>query len=386
MAGNLKDLNRDNDIASVSTLLREAIPLTGSIVSGTYANPSGVAVSTTSNIKQYAHGMFQSVYDYPYASSSANHLFDITAGYSTNSSLDGNANEISGAKKNNIYNEMSQFLVGYDRSGNIERFDKDGDLTGGPKIDEVLVINFARLLSKDGIQKGTFELELGVSGGYTGYPQEGAFDQRIKIKDLNGTGSYKVNSPKGEYGILYANNSEGRPLDGDSFFNTTTVKTAPCGLLYYQAGVAVISASMFMNVQQTGLMSASQDNLIWHSGSSDGLWDIKEALTTGSVDTIATGLRHRLYNLSFNNTTILNSTMYTCRVASRDFNYSSNPTYLSGSEIIVKGGDPKSEPKTFITTVGLYSAQDELLAVAKLSKPIEKSPKEDLLIKVRLDY
>ena len=386
MAGNLKDLNRDNDVASVSTLLREAIPITGSIVSGTYANPVGATVSTTSNIKQYAHGMFQSVFDYPYASSSANHLFDLTAGYSTNSTLDGNANEVSGAKKNNIYNEMSQFLVGYDQNGNIERFDKDGDLTGGPKIDDALFINFARLLSKDGIQKGTFELELGVSGGYSGYPAEGAFNQRIKIKDLNGTSSFKVNSPKGEYGILYANNSEGLPLDGNGFFNTTTSQDAPCGLLYYQAGVAVLSASMFMNLAQGGVMSASQDNLIWHSGSSVGLFDIREALTTSSIDTISTGLRHRFYNLSFNNTTILNSTMYTCRVASRDFNYSSNPTYLSGSEIIVKGGDPKSEPKTFITTVGLYSAQDELLAVAKLSKPIEKSPKEDLLIKVRLDY
>jgi len=93
-----------------------------------------------------------------------------------------------------------------------------------------------------------------------------------------------------------------------------------------------------------------------------------------------------MYNLSFNNTTILNSAMYTCRIASRDFNYSSNPTYLTGSKIRVKADDPQNNPKSFITTVGLYNAQNQLLAAAKLSKPIEKSPKEDILIKVRLDY
>ena len=82
----------------------------------------------------------------------------------------------------------------------------------------------------------------------------------------------------------------------------------------------------------------------------------------------------------------LNSTIYMCRAQLGDYNYSSNPTYLTGSEIRVKANDPTNNPKSFITTVGLYNAQDQLLAVSKLSKPIEKSPAEDLLIKVRLDY
>ncbi len=66
----------NNDITSTRTLLHEAIPITGTIVSGTYSE----ATTTTSNIKNYGHGMFQSVYDYPYLSSSANHIFDITCG------------------------------------------------------------------------------------------------------------------------------------------------------------------------------------------------------------------------------------------------------------------------------------------------------------------
>jgi len=386
MAGNTKRFDQINDVTTIKTLLREAIPITGSVVSGTYAKPDGTG--TDSNVKQYAHGMFQSTFDYPYASSSANHLFDTTAGYGTNSTLDGATGEVSGAKKNNIYNEMAQFLVGFDQNGDIERFDKDGDLTGGAKIDEVIVLNIARLLGKDGIQKGTFELEMGVSGGFLkteGYANP--FTERIKIKDLRGTASFKVNSPKGEYGVLYANNSNGTPLDGVG--EVATAIDAPCGLIYYQAGVAVLSASMFMVTASGGIMSGANglatNPLLWVSSSTINQ-SIQSALTGSGLNAVSDGFRHRLYNLSFNNTTILNSGMYTCRIASRDFNYSSNPTYLSGSKIRVKGDDPQNNPKSYITTVGLYSAQDELLAVAKLSKPIEKSPKEDLLIKVRLDY
>lgn len=67
-----------NDSVATRTLLHEVIPLTGTIVSGTYLD---------NNIKNYSHQMFQSVYDYPYLSSSANHIFDITVGISSDSSL-----------------------------------------------------------------------------------------------------------------------------------------------------------------------------------------------------------------------------------------------------------------------------------------------------------
>ena len=62
----------NNDQVSTRTLLHESIPVTGTILSGTYAD---------NNIKNYSHEMFQSVYDYPYLSSSANHILDITCGF-----------------------------------------------------------------------------------------------------------------------------------------------------------------------------------------------------------------------------------------------------------------------------------------------------------------
>ena len=73
----------ENDIVSTRTLLHEAIPITGTIMSGTYGQYGTFGAEP--NIKNHSHGMFQTVYDYPYLSSSANHIFDITVGVGSNS-------------------------------------------------------------------------------------------------------------------------------------------------------------------------------------------------------------------------------------------------------------------------------------------------------------
>ena len=82
----------------------------------------------------------------------------------------------------------------------------------------------------------------------------------------------------------------------------------------------------------------------------------------------------------------LNSTIYFCRVNHNEFNYSANPSYLDSSKIRVKGDNPAAEPVSYITTVGLYSSDNELLAVAKLSEPLKKTPSNELTLRVRLDY
>ena len=90
-------------------------------------------------------------------------------------------------------------------------------------------------------------------------------------------------------------------------------------------------------------------------------------------------------NVSFNNTTELNSTVYFCRVNNNEFNYSANPTYLSASKLVVKN-NTSDQPVSYITTVGLYSADNELLATAKLSEPLKKTPDDEFTLRVRLDY
>ena len=62
------------DRTQARTLLHENIPITGTLLSGTYNTDSA---GREKNVKVFSHGMFQSVYDYPFASSSANHIFDI---------------------------------------------------------------------------------------------------------------------------------------------------------------------------------------------------------------------------------------------------------------------------------------------------------------------
>ena len=93
MPNQFQPFNLSTDVITTKTLLHEAIPMTGTIVSGTYAD---------NNIKNYSHGMFQSVFDYPYLSSSANHIFDITAGYSNNGPMSASANT-QNLDKINIY-------------------------------------------------------------------------------------------------------------------------------------------------------------------------------------------------------------------------------------------------------------------------------------------
>tara|TARA_R110000824_G_scaffold21112_7_gene78959 strand:+ start:3542 stop:4546 length:1005 start_codon:yes stop_codon:yes gene_type:complete len=324
-----------NDVATTRTLLNEAIPITGTIVSGTYNDL---------NVRNYAHGMFQSVYDYPILSSSANHIFDLTYGYSQ--LVDNPANSMN-SKKRNIYNQMAQVLVGYDQTGSIRKFDRDGDLTGGDKLDACVFISYARLLAKDEIKKGSYNLTL----------DNAAAPGIITLGDYGADNDYRVNSPAGEYGILYTASS---PI----------VAGSGVGLIYYQAGIVVLTASADI-MTSAPLFTGSQTVT-----TGPDAWNI-----SGTCDYV----RHIWKNDLFNNTTELNSTIYFCRANNNEFNYSANPTYLSGSRINVKQ-TRDDNPVSFITTVGLYSADNELLAVAKISEPLKKDPTNELTLRVRLDY
>jgi len=343
-----KSLDIGKDVVATRTLLHEAIPLTGTIVSGTYGD---------GNIKDYAHGMFQSVYDYPYLSSSANHVFDITVGVGAGSALSVSNQP---TKKLNIYNQMAQVLVGYDYTGSIQKFDEDGDiLAGGNKINDAIFLNFARLLTKDEIKKGSFALTLGATQAYTT-----PFTDRILIQDASGSDGYLVNSPVGEYGVLFATNDAGSQL---------SVENSKCGLIFYQAGICVLTSSVFQ-----GLLSSPCEM--------DSVGEDMEAILTGSaISSSADSLRHRIYNLQFNNTVELNSSVYFCRINHNEFNYSTNPTYLSGSKIRVKT-QASDLPVSYITTIGLYNDNSELLATAKLSEPLKKTSDTEFTIRVRLDY
>ena len=73
------------------------------------------------------------------------------------------------------------------------------------------------------------------------------------------------------------------------------------------------------------------------------------------------------------------------RIFSDEFNYTNNSTYTSGSSSYIKKEITKnSNGVSYITTIGFYDDDRNLLAVAKLSKPIKKTPETELVIKVRI--
>jgi hypothetical protein len=112
---------------------------------------------------------------------------------------------------------------------------------------------------------------------------------------------------------------------------------------------------------------------------------ITDLLTGSAITASCNAIRHRWFDNDYNNTTELNSTIHFCRVNNNDYNYSSNPTYLSSSKMVVKN-NTLDAPVSYMTTVGLYSADNELLAVAKLSEPLKKDPTNEMTLRVRLDY
>jgi hypothetical protein len=355
---NFEPINPTTDVTNTRTFLHEVIPITGSIVSGTYGDE---------NIKNYTHGMFQSVFDYPFLSSSANHIFDLAVGYAGDSALSSSSNT-QNSKKINMYNQFAQTLLGFTGSANnIRPFESDLllDLTGSMK--EVFFINFSRLLSKDEIKKNTFSITIGTSSYSNPYFNPGAANPgALTLQDakarINGDGVASADG--GDYGVLFSN-SAGTGVG--------------LGVVFYQAGVAVITASAF----DAGIGGTiPQFN---HEAAGPGFQSVQQTLTGSSITGAINALRHRIKNISFNNSTEINSTVYFCRAPANKFNYSSNPTYVTGSKIRVKNV-ASDNPIAYVTTVGLYNSANELMAIAKLSEPLKKSVDNELTIRVRLDY
>ncbi len=91
-------------------------------------------------------------------------------------------------------------------------------------------------------------------------------------------------------------------------------------------------------------------------------------------------------NFQLNSQETITSDFVFVRPRSSEFNYSGNPSYISGSTGEVVYNDFIDNPQTFITTVGLYNDTNDLLAVAKLSKPLIKDFTKESLIRVKLDF
>ena len=102
----------------------------------------------------------------------------------------------------------------------------------------------------------------------------------------------------------------------------------------------------------------------------------KIGMTTGSFTS----------SFSLNSQETITSDFVFCRARNAEFNYTENPSFISGSTGAVLYDLFINSPTTYITTVGMYNDQNELLAVAKLSKPLKKDFTKEALIRVKLDF
>lgn len=91
-------------------------------------------------------------------------------------------------------------------------------------------------------------------------------------------------------------------------------------------------------------------------------------------------------SFSLNSQETITSDYIFIRPRSSEFNYSENPSFISGSTGEVIYQDFIYNPQTYVTTVGLYNDTNDLLAVAKLSRPLKKDFTKEALIRVKLDF
>ena len=116
------------------------------------------------------------------------------------------------------------------------------------------------------------------------------------------------------------------------------------------------------------LVSASIDDIVDHIGFT--------RFSSGSLTAMA-----------FQNQTKINSSIYFCRASANEFNTSANPTFLddTGVPVMIQDAD-NDKPFTYITTVALADSKGDVVAIAKLNRPIEKNDESELTIRVRLDF
>ena len=277
-----------------------------------------------------------------------------------------------------VYTQYQNMLVGStDLTGKFQM--KSGSATNpaGLTADDIFVISFSSYKMKDKVDEGIFEITLtGSKGSLTVRDDSPFLSQASSVYNLIAGSINDATTTLPSYqgiGLLY-------PNDGVVVFNAKVVNQI--------VGLDNISGSVTFPV--SGLASANYSTA-----------SILGIPISGQTSLVPSTVNHQVFFWSIqnaNNTVKVRKSEYVpaqhyfVRVKNRDFNYSNNPTYVyDGTDGIHAKGtiynqDFITNPTTYITTVGLYNDNNELVAVAKLSRPAMKTFDNELLIKVRLDF
>ena len=329
-----KELDQSTDVSTQLSAINEVIPVTGSFFSGsdaffvkTFVNiASGSAVSG---------GFWETVYDGSPTSVSASALMDLTYGQSSASLNAVFSETFLNNEKQRVYREMAQLLLGDVNS--VFSF-------ASVNHHELFFMLAKRRIFKDEIKKGTVSVELQVSGGT---------DDVLTLTDAGAAASFEV-GPAGDEAPLFS--------------GSTAI-----GRVYYNLGIVTFATGVFM---------PGSTQVYW-SGTTG---ELNQVSVSGNIDNVVDGFRNRVNDVQLHNQTNLHSTIYFCRALNSEFNYSSNPTFVDSDGRIVPTSGNDNQTRSYVTSIGLYDINDNLLAVSKTSEPVKKSPDNEIVFRVKLSY
>jgi hypothetical protein len=238
----------------------------------------------------------------------------------------------------------------------------DGTSTGGADSSDIYVINVARARYKEKMDAGNWSLLLsGSEGEFTFIDDSGK-----KFSDTVGKAGRVFNIASGSLNL-------GSQAEA-TVVSTTAANGQGYGLFYPDLGLMVFNPSALADTVGSELVPTltvtdeeQNHKLLWNA------IKLSEGSTNGG-------------DFQARRTENVSTSHYFVRATNREFNYSNNPTFVSGSDGRFSESTFERDPRTFITTIGLYSDANEMLAVAKTSQPIAKSFDKEVLIKVKLDF
>ena len=327
------------------------------ISSGMWENGSGTltAFYTSSTQSSSNHQYYLDVYGTnPQSDSTAKPQFSIAYGHLNGSGSAGAVGIDGNRASATVYRQLVNTLLG----PNEEQFQfaNTSGLNAG-KPDYVYAISIARQQLREKMDPGNWELHLSASG----IPAEYGV---IKLID----DSAATTNPTVNQGGRVFNIVSGSIAGGTADIHTAAVSEPGGGLgLFYP---------------DTGLIILNGPALNVTASLSTGVASNTEGGNVGKFFKAIVGED----KFQARREEVITSQHYFCRVPNKQFNFSSNPTFTSGSNGDFTVSTFENNPKTFITQVGLYNDSNELLAVAKLSKPLQKSYSKEAIIKVKLDF
>ena len=213
------------------------------------------------------------------------------------------------------------------------------------------VINFERARYKQSLFPGSLNLKLSGSGGSINLTDD-SIDNPVS-QFLGSTRVYQLIS--GSNGTAGTSATSGYVAGSGSY-----------GLVFPDLGTILLNPTA---VSQSIRVSPSRSN------NSDGLNNTKlfNAIKLGSSFTI-------------NTQETLTSDYIFIRARNSEFNYSENPSFISGSTGEVIYDQFINAPQVYLTTIGMYNDSNELVAVAKMSRPLLKDFTKEALVRVKLDF